>query len=155
MSLLVVERVSEIVWMGIVAVRCVVVLVLVGRVEVGGGLLIQQSLIISCLHLLVDHLLIPHFLLAHLLAHFLLQVGDLLLESLLHLLFDNSPDQWSQMNWHCLKVLELVLLSHVVGLSFLNGYLLLLRCGSDLGPILWLDGYFLLLSGDNFLFILG
>jgi hypothetical protein len=48
--------------------------------------------VVLLLELLINHFFIPHFLLAHLLAHFLLQVGYLLLEPVLHLLLYDSSD---------------------------------------------------------------
>lgn len=60
------------------------------RVHVAGGFV--RLLLLLLLELLINHFFIPHFLLAHLLAHFLLQVRHFFLETLLHLLLNNSSD---------------------------------------------------------------
>lgn len=125
------------------------VVIIIVRVELSVLLLVRRTVLLL-LDLLIDHLLIPHFLVTHLLAHFFLQVRNLFLKAFLNLLLNNSPDKRSQVNWHCLQVLELLILNPVIGLGLLNGNLLLLRRGGDLSHRC-LDWNLLLLKWDHFL----
>lgn len=116
-------------------------------------LTIHLFAILLVLDLLVDHLLVPHLLMAHLLAHFLLQVGDLLLETLMDLLLDNSPDKWSEVHGHGLEVLVLLFL--LVVILGLDWHLLLLGCRHDLSLLDGcLDRDLLLLHRDQLLLFL-
>lgn len=147
----VVERVPEV---RVVEAAGTAIIILVRIVLLRLLVLRHETRAVLLLELLVNHLLIPHLLVAHLLAHFLLQIGDLLLQALLHLLLDNPADQRSQMNWHRLEVLELVVLRRVLHVHLLDRHFLLLRRWLDLSLfILCLDWNFLLLWRCRFHFL--
>ena len=113
-------------------------------------------LLLWLLVLLIDHFLIPQLLLTHLLAHFFLQIGYFLLQPLLNLLLNDSPNQGSQMYWYGLKILDLILRLCRLGGLFLYWHLKLLWWWHQNLRVLRLDGHFLFLLRDDrtlFLFL--